>query len=138
MNSTLSHSTLGTELEEAATGLAYISESDYPFHFFTLPAEGKDDLTPEGFLVRLGVSSQFIQKTGLAVDQLIEERPLVGCFQGDGEIEKKKFRALEQLLRRRLRGVKVLRVGQVEIRCYIAGFDEHGNIAGLVTTSIET
>jgi molybdopterin-biosynthesis enzyme MoeA-like protein len=52
--------------------------------------------------------------------------------------ESKRFRKLEAVLKKRLRGVKVLRVGQVEIRCYIAGLDEHGDIAGLVTTAVET
>jgi hypothetical protein len=34
--------------------------------------------------------------------------------------------------------VKVIRVGTVAVRCYVAGIDERGDIAGLVTTSIET
>src|SRR5215475_483075 len=43
-------SALREELEKAAAGLNYSSESDYPFRFFTLPAEDETDLTPQGFL----------------------------------------------------------------------------------------
>jgi Nuclease A inhibitor-like protein len=40
---------LRDELEKAAAGLSYTSESDYPFRFFALPADSDTDLTPQGF-----------------------------------------------------------------------------------------
>jgi Nuclease A inhibitor-like protein len=134
----MANSGLHEELEKAAAGLSYSSESDYPFRFFTLPAESEKDLTPEGFLNRIGVSQQFIDEINLPIDRLIQERTLDGFLPTDDNEESTRFRKLEAVLRKRLRGVKVFRVGQVEIRCYIAGLDEHGYIAGLVTTSIET
>jgi len=130
---------LREELEKAAAGLSYTSESDYPFRFFTLPAENETDLTPQGFLYRIGVSQQFIDEVNLPIDRLVEERKLDGFFPTDDDLaehygidasdpkivsESKRFRKLEAVLRKRLRGVKVLRVGQVEIRCYIAGLAE--------------
>src|SRR5262245_17966467 len=144
---------LRDELEKAAAGLSYTSESDYPFRFFTLPAESDADLTPPGFLIRIGVSQQFIDEVNLPIDRLVEEKPFDDFFPTVEDLanhygtdatapevvaESKRFRKLEAVLRKRLRGVKVLRVGQVEIRCYIAGLDEHGDIAGLVTTAVET
>ena len=144
---------LRDELEKAAAGLSYTSESDYPFRFFALPTENDTDLTPQGFLNRIGFSQQFIDEVNLPIDRLIEEKTLDDFFPTDDDLanyhgtnasapevvaESKQFRKLETVLRKRLRGVKVLRVGQVDIRCYIAGLDEHGNIAGLVTTAIET
>jgi len=144
---------LREELEKAAAGLSYTSESDYPFRFFTLPAENETDLTPQGFLYRIGVSQQFIDEVNLPIERLVEEGKLDGFFPTDDDLaehygidasdpkivsESKRFRKLEAVLRKRLRGVKVLRVGQVEIRCYIAGLAEQGDIAGLVTTAIET
>src|SRR5215472_14864175 len=130
---------LRDELEKAAVGLRYTSESDYPFRFFTLPAEDETDLTPQGFLIRIGVSQQFIDEVSLPIDRLVEERTLDGFFPTDDDLaeyygidasdpkivsESKQFRKLETVLKKRLRGVKVFRVGQVEIRCYIAGLDE--------------
>jgi Nuclease A inhibitor-like protein len=146
-------STLGEELEEAAKDLRHQSESDYPYQFFTLPAEGEADLNPQGFLIRLGLSQQLIDELNLPLDRVVEERAFDGFFPGADELadhygadasapevaaESKRYRKLEATLKKRLRGLKVLRVGQVEIRCYVAGLDERGYIAGLVTTAIET
>lgn len=145
--------TLGEELEKAAEGLRFQSESDYPFQFFTLPAEGEGDLTPEGFLSRLGVTQMLIDELNLPLDRLVEGRDFDDFFPSadqladhhgtdtnDPEVvaESKRYRKLEATLRRRLRGLKVFRVGQVEIRCYVAGLDKRGYLAGLVTTAIET
>lgn len=147
------HLTLGEELEKAAEGLRHTSESDYPFKFFTLPAEGEDDLTPQGFLSRLGVTQMVIDEFNLPLDRLVEERAVDGFFPSADELadyhgtdtndpevvaESKQYRKLEAMLRKRLRGLKVLRVGQVEIRCYVVGLDKRGYLAGLVTTAVET
>ena len=145
--------TLGEELEKAAEGLYYMSESDYPYQFFTLPAESDDDLTPEGFLSRLGMTQAVIDEHNLPLDRLVEEWAFDGFFPTDDDLaryhgtdtndpevvaESKQYRKLEAALRKRLRGLKVLRVGQVQVRCYVAGLDERGYLAGLVTTAIET
>ncbi|MEP6952059.1 MAG: nuclease A inhibitor family protein [Ginsengibacter sp.] len=147
------------ELETAAAGLLNTSESDFPYKFFSLSQHdtrgdtGVVKLTGLGFLVAIGISEELIDQYKLPVDQLIEERTLDGFFPSIEDIagfygtdtndpkviaESKRFRKLEALLKKRLHEVKVFRVGQVEIRCYIAGFAKHGNIAGLVTTAIET
>ena len=141
------------ELERAAADLSHTSESDYPFRFFSLPAEGESDLTPQGFFIRLGFSQQLIDDFNVPVDKWVEERKLDDFFPNADDLasyygsdpsdpkvvsESKRFQILEAVLRKRLRDVKVLRVGQVEIRCYIAGLDEHGDIAGLITTAVET
>jgi len=146
-------STLRAQLERAAAGLLYTSESDYPFKFFSLPAEGERDLTPEGFVARLGVSQQFIDQFNVPLDKLVQERPLDGFFPSAADLaghygrdpddpqvvtEAKRFQKLAALLKKKLRGVKVLRLGSVEIRCYIVGLAGRGDLAGLVTTSIET
>jgi nuclease A inhibitor-like protein len=144
---------LRQELEQAAADMAYISESDRPFQFFTLPGEGEGDLSAEGFLLRLGVSQQFIDDFGVPVAKLIEERTVEDFLPSDDDLaeraggeandpqliaEQKRYRNLKAVLQKRLRGVKVFRVGTVEIRCYIAGLDQDGNLSGLVTTAIET
>ena len=145
--------TLREELEKAADGLDYASESFNPFQFFTLPAEGENDLTPEGFLSHLGISQAVIDEFNLPVERLIEERPLENFFPSAGDLadrdgketsdpevmaQAKKYRELEASLKKRLRGLKALCVGQVEIRCYLVGLDERGYLAGLVTLAVET
>src|SRR5215467_11430242 len=68
------HISLRDELEKAAAGLRYTSESDYPFRFFTLPAEDETDVARRGFLIGIGVSQQFIDEVNLTIDRLVEER----------------------------------------------------------------
>jgi hypothetical protein len=43
-----------------------------------------------------------------------------------------------RLLSTRLRDARVYRLGKIEVRCYIAGLDGAGNIAGLKTVAVET
>jgi hypothetical protein len=145
--------TLREEIEQAAKGLSFLSESDYAFQFFTLPLWDNTDFTPEGFLSCLGISQMLIDELNLPVDRVIEERTFAdflpttddlaarnGTDASDPEVvaESKGYRELEAALRKRLRDLKVFRVGQVEIRCYLAGLDENGHIAGVVTTAVET
>jgi Nuclease A inhibitor-like protein len=49
-----------------------------------------------------------------------------------------RYENLVSLLERRLRDVKVYRVGKTEVACYAVGLDDHGNLAGLRTVAIET
>jgi len=145
--------TLRDQLERAAADLYHSSESDYPFKFFLLPSEGENDLTPEGFLVRLGFSTQFTEGHSVPTEELVGERSLdeffpdaqrlaafYGVEENDPQVvsDLKRWENLKAVLRKNLRGVKVLRVGTVEIRCYVAGLTPQGDIAGLVTTAIET
>jgi hypothetical protein len=37
----------------------------------------------------------------------------------------------------RLRGVRVYRIGTIEVECYVAGLDSFGNIVGLKTVAVE-
>jgi hypothetical protein len=154
---------LQEELEKVAAGLYYTSESDYPFRFFSLPAwtypfddespsSDESELTAERFLNCLGLSVMFIEEIGVPVDKFIEERSLDGFFETVDELAEhygtdtsdpkvislsRRFRKLEAVLKKRLRGVKVFRVGVVEVHCYIAGLYKD-NVAGLVTISVET
>lgn len=150
--STARHATLREQLERAAKGILFPSESDFPLEFFTLPAGDLSELTLPGFLDRLGLSQELVDDFGVPLATWAEERPLDGFLPSleelaeshgtstsDPEViaESKRLRKLEALLARRLRDVKVFRIGRVAIRCYIAGLSK-GDIAGLVTTAIET
>jgi nuclease A inhibitor-like protein len=144
---------LQAELDNAAAGLVHSSESDYPFRFFALPAGSETKLTVEAFLSVIGLSQQLLEEIKLPAGQLIEERTLDrffptldvlaghhGADRHDPQVvsEWKRFQNLKTVLRKQLRRVKVFRIGRVEVRCYIAGLAQDGNIAGLVTTAIET
>jgi hypothetical protein len=150
-------SKLCDELETASAGLFHISERDCPYEFFTLQRQSLykagDKLTALEFLNGFGVTVVLVDEFKLPVDQLIEVRAFddffptisdIAEFYGKDEsdpkvtAEAKRYTLLKVLLKKRLADLNVFRVGKIEIRCYIAGFARHGNIAGLVTTSIET
>ena len=125
-------------LERAASGLVYVSEADHPFEFFSLPEGGPDDLSPPRFLSLIGTPPY----------TPVEERTLDEFFSGHiersdpndpvAQSNRKRYRRLKRLLRDTLGDVRVLRVGRVELRCYIVGVEPCGTLAGLVTTVVET
>jgi hypothetical protein len=142
-------------LEVAAHGLLLMSESDRPLKYFSLPrseeimgvGEG-EELSPHGFLALLGVSTAFTDDHEVPIDELIQEETLDDFLErvylegsesaSESNTPSKPVQKLKTVLEHGLRGVKVLRVGTVDVRCYVAGIDERGDIAGLVTTAIET
>ncbi|MGK7950260.1 MAG: nuclease A inhibitor family protein [Xenococcaceae cyanobacterium] len=52
--------------------------------------------------------------------------------------ECKRYRELVKLLKTHLTDIKVYRVGEVEVNCYVLGQTESGSIAGLSTMMVET
>lgn len=129
---------LREELERASSGLVYSSESDRPFEFFSLPYPGKR-ASPS--------ASDFARLLGAPPEYPVEVRSIENFFARhtttsdpyDGEAQKlrPRYEELVRLLSQRLRDVKVYRIGKIEISCYVAGLDAHGNLAGLKTTVIE-
>ncbi len=137
-------------LEKAAKGLTLQSESDFPYLFFSLPAYNDGALTKDAFLQAFGLSLGDIRDSS---KQYIEERPLDDWFpslediaEGHGThntndprvvAESKKYRHLETVLKKRLSDVKVFRIGEGYVNCFVAGI--YGDsIAGLKSIAIET
>jgi hypothetical protein len=129
---------LKRELEAASAGLTYGSEADHPFSFFFLPGAGNE---PPG-------ADEFARLLGDPAGTPTEERPLDHFFSGHTETSdpwdaqtqaiRPRYEALRELLRTRLRGATVYRLGRIQIRCYVVGGDGKGNLAGLETVAVET
>ncbi len=129
---------LKRELEAASAGLTYGSEADRPFSFFFLADAGDG---PRGV-------DDFARQMGEPAGSPAEERSLDRFFAGHTETSdpwdaqaqaiRPRYEALRELLRTRLRGATVDRLGRIEIRCYIVGGDGKGNLAGLETVAVET
>jgi Nuclease A inhibitor-like protein len=129
---------LRAALKAAADDLVYTSESDRPFTWFFLPggAEG----WPYG-------ADDFARRLG-AEGERAEERDLDRFFQRHVETSdpydtqaqaiRPRYERLRELLRTRLEGVRVFRIGNIEVRCYVVGHDGRGNLAGVETVAIET
>ena len=129
--------TLKAELEQASQGLLYLSEGEAPFEYVELAAASAADLTPARFAPLVGAAP------GTPVAEESLDRFLSGHLEGADPADpvareqQGPFASLKALLEARLSGARVLRVGAVEIRCYLVGVSD-GGVAGLATTAIET
>jgi hypothetical protein len=130
---------LRDELERASSDLVYSSESDRPFEFFSVSHPGRNSAPHP---------ADFLRLIGAPADSRVEVRSLRDFFSRhtstsdpyDTQAQKvrPRYEDLASLLERRLRDVKVYRVGRTEIECYLVGLDDHGNLAGLKTIAVET
>ena len=123
------------QLKSASEGLLWLSESDYPFT--TIYWENVDD-----------INAKLLQVTESTPETKIEVKELDSFFNrvtkeedwyNDEEMaECKRYQELVNLFKTHLTDIKVYRVGEVEVNCYILGKTESGFIAGLSTISVET
>ena len=130
---------LRTKLESAANDLVYSSESDRPFEWFFL--EGGAEGWPYSV-------EHFASLMAVAPTEPSEERTLDAFFKRhieatdpyDTETQRlrRQYETLRRLLQECLRGIRVFRIGRIEVSCYIVGNDGSGNLAGLRTVAVET
>ncbi len=131
----MNDSELIARLKQASLGLLWHSESDYPFE--VIYWENVDD-----------IKSKLLQLTDCTPETKIEVRKLDIFFDrvtkeedwyNDEEMaECKRYQELVHLLKTHLTDIKVYRVGEVEVNCYILGKTESNALAGLSTISVET
>ena len=123
------------QLSQASEGLLWLSESDYPFETIYW----KDVVD---------IDAKLREVIDCSLDTPIEVRELENFFRRvtkeedwDEEEEMlrcKRYRELVNLLQTHLRDIKVYRVGEIEVNCYILGRTKSGSIIGLSTISVET
>lgn len=124
------------ELGEATRGLTFMSESDYPFEIVRWG--GVEELSPEYLR---GVAGQDAAAP-------VEERTIADFFRvaageqewkGEAEIAlAKRYQSLMRLFEGSLKGVKVYRVGEINIGVYVVGRSDEGNWVGVSTRVVET
>lgn len=130
---------LRKDLEAAASDLVYSSESDRPFEWFFLE-DGAEGWPYDG--------AELAKRLGEGAETRIDERSLDDFFRRHIETSdpydvraqqiRPGYEALKEMLRSRLRQPKAVRIGSIEVRCFIVGGDGEGNLAGLSTIAIET
>jgi hypothetical protein len=130
---------LHQQLESAAEGLVYSSESDRPFTvFFRAAAELPADLTARSFATLVGAAP------GAPAEEWTLDRFLANHIEYVEPVDRlawerlPRYDALKRLLLRELRNVRVFRVGEVQVRCFAVGRDGAGNLVGLETVAVET
>jgi hypothetical protein len=123
------------QIETAAHGLLYMSESDYPLDLVVLDGiSGNIEEKIKG----LNLSSQGpVEKVSLDYffRNMVRSGPDAPTEQKESA---RRFQVLGQLLKEKLHDVQVYRIGSIQVTAYIIGRLSDGSYAGLKTTVIET
>jgi hypothetical protein len=122
------------QIQKAAEGLLFMSESDYPFEAvqFTLNSS------------TLEQQLQAIAQKELPIEQQSLEyffRNAIKEYPEANEPQKqtaRRFQTLQELLKSELKGAQVYRIGEIQIDAFIIGQLKDGTYGGLRTKLIET
>jgi hypothetical protein len=122
-----------SNLEQAASGLLMMSESDYPFEYFATD----DAEINETVLLKLADKPQgtLIEKTTL--DHLFRNMADPNSPSVKAEISAR-FREFIESLKNELTDITVYRVGEIQVQVFIIGINTHGTVSGMRTLLIET
>ncbi|GAB2702456.1 hypothetical protein GCM10027037_30020 [Mucilaginibacter koreensis] len=129
----LSMNTIQTKLENAASGLLMMSESDEPFTYVSAPATTIN----EQLALSLAGKPAGTPVETITLDYLLRNmtNPASGSV---SPATAQKFSQLAAALKQELAGLTVYRVGEVQIDVFILGKANDGSIAGMRTRLIET
>lgn len=122
---------MNQEIVKAAEGLLFISESESPMEYITLPSD-------KNLLGQL--RSLSTHKDGKVETQTLPYffRNMTRDLEGSDPAVTEKFRQLQQVLERNLTDLHVYRIGEVQVDAFIIGKLPDGSYAGLKTHLIET
>lgn len=113
-------------LKKVCAGLLFRSETDAelePF-FWTDGAELTED--------------RLLELTGSEEGTPVKTMDLAGFFRAVSKAHRPEFDALAKMLHEHLSGIKVYKVGEVEMDVYIVGKTADGHWAGVKTEVVET
>jgi hypothetical protein len=131
----------GEELQkaiaQAADGLIFTSESDYPVAVHVVPGAGAKRLKRGEFPKGLCPDGAHCATQDVAAFF----RPAVATkdwFGPEETARSDKFKALVAVLRENLTSLKVYKVGETTIDAYVLGRSTDGDLVGVKTTVVET
>ncbi len=135
-NNASSSDNLAKQIETAAAGLVYMSETDAK-------------ITPYiGWATKTNTTAEILKQAGEPADAAIEEKDFNAFFAhlteiqdwfGDDEKETaQKFVRLKEVLENNLRELKVYKIGKIELNIYAVGLDENDKLLGIKTKAVET
>jgi hypothetical protein len=129
---------LRAELERASSDLVYSSQSDRPFEFFSIPYPGRNTTPCAADFARLVHSRHGARAEDRSlVDFFARHTATSDPYDSAAQRIRPRYEALMRTITTRLRGVRVYRIGTIEVECYVAGLDSFGNIVGLKTVAVE-
>jgi hypothetical protein len=123
------------QIQQAAQGLFFLSESDYPFEIVQLEKAG----SIENELLRLAnkPASTAIEKTTL--DYFLRNMTRIDADASPEQQETaQRFINLQKTLKEKLTDIQVYRIGSIQIDAFIIGKLKDASFGGLRTKLIET
>lgn len=125
------------ELEQAAAGLLFMSESDYPFE--AVRPQALAEVTPEHLRAFTGSAPEAPVTTESVEDFFRIAAAEADWKSGDDIITARRFQTLMRSLQENLTDLHVYRVGEINIPVLIVGRNgATGNWLGLSTRVVET
>lgn len=123
-------------LQQAASDLFWVSESDYPFECFCW--EDASDFDPHT-IVQLAHEPEGAAIETIDLDSFFEIATHPQDWHGEEELAiVQKYQNLVNTIKQHLVEPKVYRIGKIEVHIYVVGQTPAGHLAGLKTTAIET
>ncbi len=126
------------ELQAAAAGLLFRSESDYPFETVDLGRAKYLEPTPAQLLEMLDLPVGTPART-VDLAYFLRNMTRTSPEQSPAmQEEAARFQALERLFVERLAHVQVIRLGEVQVEAFLLGSTPTGRLVGLKTRLVET
>jgi hypothetical protein len=127
---------LEQELTDAARGLLFMSESDYPVE--VVRWQNVSDVTP-AYLRALAGEGASAPVEVVSAEDFFRAATSEPQWKGADEIATaRRFQKLLRLLGGQLRDVKAYRVGTINVAIYVVGRSPAGNWLGVSTRAVET
>jgi hypothetical protein len=122
-----------SNLEQAASGLLMMSESDYPFEYFATD----DAAINEPLLLKLADKPQGTLTEKTTIDYLFRNMADPNSPSVKPETSAR-FREFMESLKNELTDIAVYRVGEIQVQVFIIGINLQGTVSGMRTLLIET
>ena len=127
---------LERELTDAARGLLFMSESDYPLE--VVRWRNVADVTPE-YLRALAGEDSSAPVEAVSAEEFFRAAASEPQWKGAAEIDTaRRYQELLRLLAGRLADVKAYRVGAINVAVYVVGRSPGGEWLGVSTRVVET
>jgi hypothetical protein len=120
--------------DQLAKGLLFMSETDAPLTYYELDLEKSRQWPPS-------TTGQFLQLIGedpaALVEKLAPEKFFRDLWPGNEDREDQ-VAALRKAMTEELKSIEGFRVGEIQIKIFVLGKGDTGNVRGLQTLSVET
>jgi nuclease A inhibitor-like protein len=122
------------QFNQLSEGLLYMSETDAPLSYYEMDLERSQQWPPS-------TAGQFLQLIGEDPEAPVEELAPEKFFRDlrpGNEDHEDQMAALRRAMTEELKNLEGFRVGEIQIKIFVLGKDDSGNVCGLQTLSVET